>query len=683
LELKPEQPHLLQIARLHNEDGVTFTMHDLVHDLAQSIMVHEVLDATKGCSSGATASCRYVLLNDCSKPLGLSTTSPGKIRAMRFLDCCRIELRGAAFSSAKALRVLDLRECSIIKLPDSIDQLKQLRYLNAPRISNQNLPSSITKLSKLMYLNLSGSMMSSLPESIGEIRGLMHLDISDCVLMKTLPESFVNLKKLVHLDMLNCCQLRGVSKALVGLTSIQYLNLSLRADLENILPLEGMPQVICDLAELRYLGLSWAMHSIFGHNASHETLSFIDRICTLSNLEHLDLSCNHSIGNVPESIGNLRKLHTLNLSNCTRLVKLPECIVRMDSLKILYVWGCSELDNSTLPPSKNFALLPHFVVHADDGESSSNIALLRQANPHELHISNLDNVKSAEEAQPIKLVEKQGLYLLNLEWTRDAWRSVEDVEVLGELVPPSTFCTFNMKGYSSVSFPAWFMGIKLYLPHLMHIELWDFCKCISLPPLGQLRNLQELTLGGMDNVTEIEQGFCGGAGAFPRLEKFCLRSMENLEVWNTMHYGNGGAKEFMFPNLVELSICGCPKLRLKPCPPQAKRWEIDNSDSVLSSWGEGEACASSSAVLTEMTLTVKSSKVPLDHWRLLHHLPAITELSIICCVDLVCNYPNIIRGLSSIRSLWTMLSQNFRNGWVASSTCENCSSQSGQGSVSC
>ncbi|CAL4993919.1 unnamed protein product [Urochloa decumbens] len=637
-----------KIARLHHEDGIMLTMHDLVHDLARSVMVHEVLDATKKQSTGGSY-CRYVLVNDCSKPLELYTSSPTKIRAMRFLGCPRIEPCGDAFSSAKSLRVLDLSGCSILRLQDSIGKLKQLRYLSAPRIPSQIIPSCIAKLSKLMYLNLSGSMISALPKSIGDIKGLMHLDISDCMLIENLPESFVNLKMLVHLDLLNCCQLRGVSKALIGLTNIRYLNLSLRPEPDNILPLEGMTEVICDLAELQYLGLSWAMHSIFGHDGSHETFSFIDRICTLSNLEHLDLSCNCNIICVPESICNLSKLHTLNLLNCTRLARLPECIVKMDSLKILNVTGCSELDKSTLSRSKMFALLPHFVVHSDDGESSSNIGLLCHANPNELHISSLDNVKSTEEVQSIKLMEKHGIYDLKLEWTRDAKRYVEDAEVLEQLVPPSTLRTFNMKGYNSVTLSAWFMGINLHLPHLIKIQMWDLCKCNSLSPLGQLPNLQDLILGGMDSITIIEEGFCGGARAFPRLKKFSLCSMKNMEVWNTTYsYGNGDV--FMFPCLVELTICDCPKLRLKPCPPRAKKWEIENSDNVLSSWEE--TCPSSSVALTDVFVTVKSSKVPLDQWMLLHHLHTITELSIISCTDLACSSPEIIQDLSFIKSLW-------------------------------
>jgi hypothetical protein len=62
-----------------------------------------------------------------------------KIRALRFMDCGETELDGAAFSLAKSLRVLDLSECSIHKLPDSVGVLKQLRYLNAPRIQGTSI----------------------------------------------------------------------------------------------------------------------------------------------------------------------------------------------------------------------------------------------------------------------------------------------------------------------------------------------------------------------------------------------------------------------------------------------------------------------------------------------------------------------------------------------------------------
>ncbi|KAM0866952.1 hypothetical protein ACQ4PT_042311 [Festuca glaucescens] len=165
--------------KVYDEDMTLLTMHDLVHDLARLVIDDEIFVVGKGGNTKGVCY-HYALLDDCSKPLGLESS---KIRALRFMDCAETELHGAAFSSSKSMRVLDLSECSIQKLPDSIGVLKQLRYLNAPRVQDAIIPKDITRLSKLMYLNLHGSSrILALPESIGEIEGeqKMSMPESDC-----------------------------------------------------------------------------------------------------------------------------------------------------------------------------------------------------------------------------------------------------------------------------------------------------------------------------------------------------------------------------------------------------------------------------------------------------------------------------------------------------------------------
>uniref|UniRef100_A0A0E0J039 NB-ARC domain-containing protein n=1 Tax=Oryza nivara TaxID=4536 RepID=A0A0E0J039_ORYNI len=249
---------------LHDEDATLLTMHDLVHDVARSIMADELLDSsTKG--KIQRTSCRYALLRDCSKPLKLF------IRALHFLDCGNIRLHGAAFSSAKWLHVLDPRACSIKNFPSSIGQLKHLRYLNAPGIQDRNIL-SIVKLSKLYFLNLSGSArVTALPKSIGEIEGLVHLDLSGCI-----------------------------SKD-------------------------------CE----KFWVISPNYDTIFGSAPTDQSCKFIECVGTLCNLEHLDLSKNNSLNSVPESLGCLRMLHTINLSGCCNLIQLPKSIGEIDSLKFL------------------------------------------------------------------------------------------------------------------------------------------------------------------------------------------------------------------------------------------------------------------------------------------------------------------------------------------------------------
>ncbi|XP_037438242.1 uncharacterized protein LOC119305973 [Triticum dicoccoides] len=297
--------------------------------------------------------------------------------------------------------------------------------------------------------------------------------------------------------------------------------------------------------------------------------------------------------------------------------------------------NCSILDESTLSFLK-FASLPHFVVHASS-DCSSNISLLQHANPDELTIDRLENVKSAEEAQNIKLVEKQKIKELTFQWTVAAGRFVDDKEVLEKLVAPSSVQRLFITGYRSVNFPNWLMGIRHYLHNILEINLWNFPNCNKLPPLGQLPNLEYLN----------------------------LNRMEGLEEWNTMHYsGKEGLNELMFPKLQRLRIEQCDKLRIKPCLPRAMYLHISGCDTMLSSWAESASHSgtSSSSPITE--LNVVGSKVSMHKWRMLHLLPALRRLIITDCSDLTTS-PQITHNLSSLRELYLeLLSQAALPRWL-------------------
>ncbi|KAM0920477.1 hypothetical protein ACQ4PT_007494 [Festuca glaucescens] len=684
--------------KLYDEDITLLTMHDLVHDLARLVMDDEILVAGKGGNTEGSWY-HYALLDDCSKPLGFESS---KIRALRFMDCDKIELHHAAFSSAKSLRVLDLSECIIHKLPDSIGVLKQLRYLNAPRVQDAIIPNDIITLSKLMYLNLHGSSkILALPESIGKIEGLAYLDLSGCSEIAKLPESFGRLKELVHLDLSNCSCIGGISEflgsltklkylnlshckkigempeALGALSKLEYLNLSFSSYLESCqeaevlgtlnkleylnlssekCDLRNLPEALGRFIQLKYLNLSGCKnmpelprsfqslknlvhldlsgcHSIDCldealaglSNLQHLNLqgtcikllpenvtklrylnvsglidraednidSLINYICSnLSNLEHLDLSINR-MRSIPESICNLRKLHTLNLSRCIFLKKIPGSIGTMDSLKFVDVNGCWEISKAPQVGSSAISL-PHFGVQPGDGHSSSNLVLLQHIDPVKLNLTELENVKSVEEAQRINLTGKKNLEYFKLEWTPDAERFVDHKILMENLVPPSTLKTFEICGYSGVSFPAWLV-------------------------LDQL----------------------------PNLEYLVLRGMANLEEWTTSH--STGEQHV----LAELQIHDCPTLRIKPLPPKARKWLISNSDNVLSSWEEyctGPHTNATSFSPVTTTLSVENSKVPLHHWRLLQHFPGLTRLHIKGSVDLT-GSTEVIQHLSSLKTL--------------------------------
>lgn len=593
--------------------------------------------------------------------------SIGGMDGLMYLDlsgCSRITKLPRSFGNLKKIDHLDLSSCSRLKgLSEFLESLTNLKYLNLSYCQNiGDLPGALGKLSEMVYLNLSSCsyiegrfelevlstltkleylIMSSqssgikrLPEALSSFINLKYLDLSGFEKLEELPTSFENLKSLMHLDLSRCRQVKGIPEALGGLTNLRYLNLSHCCNIfDNDRNIRQKVEAIGNLNKLQYLNLS----SLRDENVRDSTyIDFFECINTLANLEHLDLSNNRNLYKVPDCFGKLRKLYTLNLTGCRNLRTIPASIGQNDSLKFVHTNACPYLGSSTLCLlNKSSTSLPHVVVQANDYGSSSNVALLQDVNTPKLKICCLENVKSIEEVQIFKLMEKQRIIHLKLKWNEDAERFMEDREVLGKLVPPTTVKEFKIVGYNCAKFPAWLTGIDLHLPNLVCITIASLPKCINLPPLGKLPNLKELTLIGMKSITRIDGHLCGGPRSFSRLECFSVYDMESLEVWNTTYSYGRDVSRFMFPNLRKLCISTCPKLRLTPCLPTAEEWEIKDSDGVISSWevtvpDTGVSCSSPPVT----TLKVISCKVPLHDWSLLHHLLPLKGLSIENCNDL-------------------------------------------------
>ncbi|KAM0917316.1 hypothetical protein ACQ4PT_009596 [Festuca glaucescens] len=594
LEMSFLQHSKINIGYLESrKDATRFIMHDLVHDLARSVMADEY--------NLEGPNCRYAWLLDCSKPLKSSTNSLAKIRALHFADKVS-KSPCLSFSPAKHVRVLDLSVDYWHGLTVSVGEFKQLRYLSfsCGKVPSRGriMPSKffslrylifsrgqipinlrgIGMLSKLNYLRISSSGLTLLPASIGEMKGLMHLDLSGCTNLKELPLSFAKIRELVYLDLSGCRGVSGISKALSGLTKLQHLGLSACEDLG------GLPDAIVNLTQLRYLNLSRCLKYIFD-NSRDQAEIFIDRICTLPNMKQLDLSLNDYPLVIPDSSSHLTKLM---LSGCRQIIRLPKFV---DNIHFDY----------------SGATLRDFSVYASD--TSSNIHMLEHASADELKIWLLENVKSPGEAHIINLSEKQTILELWLSWTKGADRSVDDMELLTELVPPTTLETFVIRGYCSVDFPDWLMSINNHLPNIVRLAMWDLPNCESLPPLGQLPNLREITLHRMESLEEWDTSYSSGVDSVNDLEK--------------------------------VHINDCPKLWIKPLLPRATSWVIKKSDNVLVPQRE------SVSHIDCLTLTTGDSAVPLHQWGFLHHLLSLGHLSIIGCSDLTIS-PEAQHSLQSL-----------------------------------
>nr|ACS49661.1 NBS-LRR disease resistance protein family-4 [Oryza ridleyi] len=549
---------------------------------------------------------RYVMVDEILDTSKQGNTTRCRCRFALLNDCTK-PLKSFTHSPVKIRALRFLESDKNVLHGASFSSGRYLRFLVCGKTGFRNDLFSSAKY--LHVLDLSGCSIQKLPDSIGQLKQLRYLN-APRVQQRTIPNCVTKLLKLIYLS------LHGSSVILT------------------------LPESIGEMEALMYLDLS-------GCSGIQELpMSF----AKLKELVHLDLSnCSHVTG-VSESLESLTKLEYLNLSSQSSDIKrLPEALSSFINLKYLNLAGFENLEE--LPTS--FGNLKS-LMHLDLSNCRQDV------NPPMLKISRLENVRSIKEVQKMKLMGKRGIKWLELNWTKNAERFVEDMELLGHLVPPKTLMTFKIEGYNYTKFPTWLMGIAHYLPNLVCITMNDLPKCISLPPLGQLPNLEKLVIKHMKKIAKIDEDFCGSPRPFPRLKKFVLEFMESLEVWNTTN-SCADDGEFIFPNLSILIINRCPKLRITPCVPIAEKWVITGSDGVISCLGEsvpqtGPSCSPSVSTFFFIigtlgtTLEVNFSNVPPCEWRFLHHLPAINNLRIRGCSDLTIS-PEIIGALSSLQSL--------------------------------
>ncbi|KAM0882534.1 hypothetical protein ACQ4PT_032234 [Festuca glaucescens] len=587
----------------------------------------------------------HIDLSGCSGLVNLSE-SFGKLTRLvhaSLSGCSGLVNLPESFGELIRLVHANLSGCSgLVSLPESFGKLTRLVDANFSGCSRLvNLPKSLGKLLNLVHINFSGcNGLVTLPESFGDLVNLSHVDLSRCHRLSEILEGLQKLDKLVYLNLSFWSCFQGLEKCLGSLTNLEHLNLSNPCCYlaQHRSHLQGLKDAMGQLTKLRYLNLSMFLDPIFYYHQSHEdSVQFIGHcVRGLSSLEHLDLSHNKFLFHLPESLGDLKKLHTLDLLGCIRLKRLAKRIGEISSLKLIVLNNCRGLESC------------QFVVHVDDRQyNKSNLVQLEVVDCKELEISCLEKAKYMEEAQRIRLVEKQKIKTLKLRWSVDAAQGsvkVDENALLGELVPPHSLQCLELHGYGGETCqPGWWVpSISSHLPNLVEVTMEDFPRCTILPPLGLLPNLKRLVLRRMASITRIDDIDLSGSdqAALIRVSKVTIDDMENLKV-------------FLFPGVAELVIQKCPELSFGPLPPKAQKMVISGCNKVMSSWrkrqGDGEEGPSSSTPVTE--LVVENCNLPLGVSSLLHHLPGLCSLTLKNCDNLITSSAEINQAPSSLQSL--------------------------------
>ncbi|KAK2966751.1 hypothetical protein RJ640_001075 [Escallonia rubra] len=311
-----------------------FRMHDLMHDLALSVIGSESLALTKDSPMVPNQKVRHVYFSNGDM---LKYNFPSFVIERMNLRPISVDTHFLRF---KCLRILDLRNSKFETLP-SVGGLKHLKYLDIR--SNYNLksfPRSLCKLQSLQTLQLVGCLGLTLPRDFGNLISLRCLSLT--TRDRFLPLNvFQRLACLRTLQIKDCCNLeclfqtkgnrtQGIPCGLRNLTISSCDNLGSSPGLPYLTRLEYLTLSYC-----RKLDLNMDEESIREHGGGLTSLQLLD-IFSLPNLVTFPQWL------VPSAANTLKHLY---LQFCENLMSLPEGLYALKNIVIVL---CPQLEERLL-----------------------------------------------------------------------------------------------------------------------------------------------------------------------------------------------------------------------------------------------------------------------------------------------------------------------------------------------
>lgn len=402
----------------------------------------------------------------------------------------------------------------------------------------------------------------------------------------------------------------GLNEILSGMRSLRLLSVNTKA-------IKILPGKIGDLIHLRYL-------------------SFQGR-------------CEGSISNFCGILKSFHKLYHLILFKLSDSIEIQdsklEGMCKLINLRYLYLHCRGKTSVPRVGNLHSLQELNHYYVKKKEGYNISELKHLTQL--RKLYIHNLQNIRNPDDALGADLNQKRHLKSLGLCW--DNGERDGDEQIAENLKPPINLDELEIYYYSGIRSPNWLIDKSFC--NLTSITLRYCHRLEHLPPLGQIKSLNYLSLYSLKAVKQIGCSFYNNNGTctvFPSLRNLDIRDMPELEEWT------GIDNKLMFPRLEMLHIANCPKLREIPnLPPSLKRFKVSGAALYTLPGFYQLPCDSSKG---ELAVSLMPSSycalegITIRNCRSLFYMPIelFEELNFLSSLH-VSDCPNLIARASSIQ----------------------------------